>query len=100
MRIRKNTLKKIIAEATRLTEDPNLPGGPGWTGGAGAGGIGMDDIMTQMGTDFSLYDEEAMDLELDGNLLDPSDLRALADMLERIYNGSMPVTGQVAFDVD
>ena len=83
MRISKNTLKKIIAEATRLTE-----------------AVGMDDIETQMGTDFSLYDEDAMDIELDGNLLDPVDLRALADMLEKIYNGTLPVTGRVAFDMD
>ena len=83
MRISKNTLKKIIAEATRLTE-----------------AVGMDDIETQMGTDFSLYDEDAMDIELDGNLLDPADLRALADMLEKIYNGTLPVTGRVAFDMD
>ena len=53
-----------------------------------------------MGTDFSLYDEDAMDIELDGNLLDPADLRALADMLEKIYNGTLPVTGRVAFDMD
>jgi len=104
MRIRKNTLKKIIAEASRLTEAgwKNADGSP-WTPppkSGSAGGVGMDDIETQMGTDFSLYDEDAMDLELDGNLLDPSDLRALADMLEKIYNGTMPVAGRVAFDVD
>jgi len=100
MRIRKNTLKKIIAEASHLTENRPAPGVPDYYSGKGAGGIGMDDIETQMGTDFSLYDEDAMDLELDGNLLDPADLRALADMLEKIYNGSMPVTGRVAFDMD
>ena len=100
MRIRKNALKKIIAEATRLAENPNAPGVPDYYAGRGAGGIGMDDIETQMGTDFSLYDEDAMDIELDGNLLDPADLRALADMLEKIYNGTLPVTGHVAFDMD
>ena len=100
MKIRKNTLKKIIAEATRLTENPNAPGVPDYYAGKGAGGIGMDDIWTNMGTDFSLFDEVAEDLELGGSLLDPADLRALPDMLEKVYNGTLPYTGQVEFSID
>jgi len=104
MRIRKNTLKKIIAEASRLTESgwKNADGSP-WTPppkSGSAGGIGVDDIWTNMGTDFSLFDEVAEDLELDGSLLDPADLRALADMLEKVYNGTLPATGKVEFSID
>ena len=100
MRISKNTLKKIIAEASRLTENRPAPGVPDYYAGKGAGGIGMDDIWTNMGTGFSLFDEVAEDIELDGNLLDPADLRALADMLEKVYNGTLPATGQVEFSID
>lgn len=103
MRIRKSTLKRIIAEASRLTEGWKNADGSPWTpppkSGSG-GGIGMDDIRTNAGTDFSLYDYDAEAIELDGSLLDPADLRALADMLEKIYNGTLSAPGPVAFDID
>lgn len=81
MRIRKNTLKKIIAEASRLTEM-----------------FDTNDI-DMAGTTFDLYDA-AGDLDVSGDLRDPAALRALADALEGLISGRIMPNGRVALDID
>jgi len=84
MKIRKNTLKKIIAEAARLTEafDPN-------------------NIQANMGTSFMLSDSVGS-FDVSGDLLDPADLRRLADTLEQLFSGAIQVHPEdmVGFDID
>ena len=84
MRIRKRTLKKIIAEATRLTE-----------------GFDPYNINTNMGTEFMLSDSSGS-FDVSGDLLNPDDLRRLADTLEQLISGEIQVHPEdmVGFDID
>ena len=84
MRIRKNTLKNIIAEATRLTE-----------------GFDPYNINTNMGTEFMLSDSSGS-FDVSGDLLNPDDLRRLADTLEQLISGAIQVHPEdmVGFDID
>ena len=84
MRIHKNTLKKIIAEAARLTE-----------------GLDPYDINTNMGTGFMLTDSVGS-FDVSGDLLNPDDLRRLADTLEKLFSGEIQVHPEdmVGFDID
>jgi len=58
-----------------------------------------EDIDTNMGTIFSLTNEEG-DLDVSGNILDPNSLRELADTLEKLYSGQIQTQGIVGFDID
>ena len=104
MRIRKNTLKKIIAEASRLTEGWKNADGSPWTpppkSGSG-GGMSVDDINANMGTDFMLSDSSGS-FDVSGDLLNPDDLRRLADTLEQLISGEIQVHPEdmVGFDID
>ena len=104
MRIRKNALKKIIAEATRLAEGWKNADGSPWTpppkSGSG-GGISVDDINANMGTGFYLGDESGS-FDVSGDLLEPADLRRLADTLEKLFSGAIQVHPEdmVGFDID
>ena len=105
MRIRKSTLKRIIAESTQLTEADwrNADGSP-WTpppksGRAGGKGFDPYDINANMGTEFFLSDENGT-FDASGNLLDPADLRRLADTLEKLFSGTLKPDGMVGFDID
>jgi len=84
MKITKRQLKRIIKEekAKLLREafDPN-------------------NINANMGTSFFLGDE-AGNLEVDGDLLDPAALRRLADTLEQLFAGQIQTQGMVGFDID
>ena len=81
MKIRKDTLKKIIAEATTGYDMSNVE-----ISGAGSGR-------------FSLMDAGG-ELDLTGYLLNPSDLRVLAAALERLYDGRAVPAGRVALELD
>lgn len=106
MRIRKNALKQIIAEATRLTEGwKNMDGSP-WTpppksGRAATKGFDPNDIQANMGTSFMLGDESG-EWGASGDLLDPADLRRLADTLEQLFAGEIEIHPEdmVRFDID
>ena len=84
MKITKRQLRRIIKEekAKLLREafDPN-------------------DINASAGTSFLLADE-AGNLEVDGDLLDPVALRQLADALEQLFSGQIQTQGMVGFDID
>ena len=84
MRIGKNALKKIIAEATRLTE-----------------GLDPYDINTNMGTSFMLTDSVGS-FDVTGDLLNPGDLRRLADTLDKLFSGEIEIHPEdyVGFDID
>ena len=58
-----------------------------------------EDINVNSGTGFSLTNE-AGDLEVSGNILDPNALRELADTLEQLYSGQTQAQGVVGFDID
>ena len=58
-----------------------------------------EDIDTNMGTIFSLIND-AGDLNVSGNILDPESLRKLADTLEKLYSGEIQVQGVIGFDLD
>lgn len=58
-----------------------------------------EDIDTNTGTVFSLINDSD-DLNVSGNILDPSSLRELADTLEKLYSGQIQVQGVVGFDLD
>ena len=85
MRIRKNTLKKIIAEASHLS-----------------GGFDPYNIQANMGTSFMLADSSGDALNVSGDLLNPADLRRLADTLEQLFSGAIQVHPEdmVGFDID
>ena len=84
MKITKRQLRRIIREekANLLREafDP-------------------DDIQANMGTGFFLGDEVG-NIEVDGDLLEPADLRRLADTLEKLFAGAIQPEGMVGFDID
>ena len=58
-----------------------------------------EDIDTNTGTIFSLIND-AGDLNVSGNILDPESLRKLADTLEKLYTGQIQVQGAIGFDLD
>ena len=58
-----------------------------------------EDIDTNTGTIFSLIND-AGDLDVSGNILDPVSLRKLADTLEKLYSGQIQVQGVIGFDLD
>ena len=58
-----------------------------------------EDIDTNTGTVFSLINDSD-DLNVSGNILDPSSLRELADTLEKLYSGQIQIQGVVGFDLD
>ena len=104
LRIRKNALKKSIAEATRLAEGWKNADGSPWTpppkSGSG-GGISADDINANMGTDFMLTDSVGS-FDVSGDLLNPGDLRRLADTLDKLFSGEIEIHPEdyVGFDID
>jgi len=59
----------------------------------------VNNINANMGTSFFLGDE-AGNLEVDGDLLDPVALRRLADALEQLLSGQIQTQGMVGFDID
>ena len=61
--------------------------------------ISCEDININTGTGFSLTNE-AGDLDVSGNILDPNSLRELADTLEKLYSGQIQTQGVVGFDID
>ena len=61
--------------------------------------ISCEDININTGTGFSLTNE-AGDLNVSGNILDPNSLRELADTLEKLYTGQIQTQGVVGFDID
>ncbi len=61
--------------------------------------ISCEDININTGTGFSLTNE-AGDLDVSGNILDPNSLRELADTLEKLYTGQIQTQGVVGFDID
>ena len=120
MKITKRQLRRIIREekakvlaehkvrrivSRRLTEADwrNADGSP-WTpppksGSAGGKGFDPYDINANMGTEFFLGDEVG-NIEVSGNLLEPADLRRLADTLEKLFSGAIQPDGMVGFDID
>ena len=61
--------------------------------------ISCEDININTDTGFSLTNE-AGDLDVSGNILDPNSLRELADTLEKLYTGQIQTQGVVGFDID
>ena len=57
------------------------------------------DIQANMGTGFFLGDEVG-NIEVSGDLLEPADLRRLADTLEKLFSGALKPDGMVGFDID
>ena len=61
--------------------------------------LSCEDININTGTGFSLTNE-AGDLDVSGNILDPKSLRELADTLEKLYTGQIQTQGVVGLDID
>ena len=84
MKITKRQLRRIIKEekAKLLRE-----------------GLDPYDINANMGTEFFLSDENGT-FDASGDLLNPADLRQLADTLEKLFSGAIQPDGMVGFDID
>ena len=84
MKITKNQLRRIIKEekAKLLSE-----------------GLDPYDINANQGTEFMLSDEYGT-FDVTGDLLNPADLRRLADTLEQLFSGAIKSDGMVGFDID
>ena len=84
MKITKRQLRRIIREekAKVLRE-----------------GLDPYDINANMGTEFFLSDENGT-FDASGDLLNPADLRQLADTLEKLFSGAIQPDGMVGFDID
>ena len=62
-------------------------------------GLDPYDINANMGTEFFLSDENGT-FDASGDLLNPADLRQLADTLEKLFSGAIQPDGMVGFDID
>ena len=86
MKITKKQLRRIIKEekAKLLSE-----------------GLDPYDINANQGTEFMLSDSVGS-FDVSGDLLNPDDLRRLADTLEKLYSGAIQVHPEdmVGFDID
>ena len=84
MKITKRQLRRIIKEekAKLLRE-----------------GLDPYGINANMGTEFMLTDEYGT-FDVSGDLLNPADLRQLADTLEKLFSGALKSDGMVGFDID
>ena len=86
MKITKNQLRRIIREEkTKLLRE----------------GLDPYDIDANSGTEFMLTDSVGS-FDVTGDLLNPEDLRRLADTLEKLFSGAIPVhpEDRVGFDID
>ena len=83
----------------RARKSPSKPSTPPKSGRAGGKGFDPYDINANMGTEFFLSDENGT-FDVSGNLLDPADLRRLADTLEKLFSGTLKPDGMVGFDID
>ena len=61
--------------------------------------LSREDINSNTGTSFSLMNDSG-ELDVSGDILDPQALRALADVLEKLYSGQIQSQGVVGFDLD
>lgn len=61
--------------------------------------LSREDINSNTGTSFSLMNDSG-ELDVSGDILDPQALRALADVLEKLYSGQIQTQGVVGFDLD
>lgn len=86
MKVTKNQLRRIIREekAKLLRE-----------------GLDPYDINTNMGTSFMLTDSVGS-FDVSGDLLNPADLRRLADTLDKLFAGEIEIHPEdyVGFDID
>ena len=85
MKITKRQLRRIIKEEkAKLLREGLDP---------------YEDINANQGTEFFLSDENGT-FEASGDLLNPADLRQLADTLEKLISGAIVPDGMVGFDID